>query len=225
MEKPCLVEEGVYKVPLILPESLEHERSGLEFFLLGAQKQIANFAHLHGWKDLTQQSFFDRAEIYDTKEAFDRALARIACVAEQTKFPRTYSAALENRVLMAVSPALYSENYPEGVEEDSYMKLLAHEIAHRLHVRILKGNEEAMGPIWFFEGFAIYAANQFSYNSAHLQPAEIQSIFSESARTSYKKYGTLFRYLTKKFSVKELIERAKKTDFELWLQGIIENDV
>jgi hypothetical protein len=62
---------------------------------------------------------------------------------------------------MAVSPELYAENYPEGIEEDSYEKLLAHKIAHGLHIRILNGDEGRMGPTWFFEGFAIYAVEQF----------------------------------------------------------------
>jgi hypothetical protein len=221
MEKPCLVEDGVYKVPLILPESLEHERRELELLLLGAQRRIANFAELHGWKDLTRESFFDRAEIYDTKEAFDRALAKVAGAAEQIEFPKTCSAALENRVLMAVSPALYSENYPEGVEEDSYEKLLAHEMAHRLQIRILKGNEDAMGPIWFFEGFAIYAADQFSQDESPLESAEIRSMISASARTSYRRYGLLFRYLTGRASIGELIEHARRADLDLWSQEII----
>ena len=221
MEKLRRIEEGVYRVQLVLPESLESERRELELFLRGAQKRIASFAELHGWKDLTRESFFDHAEIYDSKEAFDRALAKVAGPLEQIEFPKTYSAALENRVLMAISPVLYSENYPEGIEEDSYEKLLAHEIAHRLHIRILKGNEDAMGPIWFFEGFAIYAADQFSQDEHPLESAEIQSMISASARTSYRKYGILFRYLTKKASVKELIEHAGKADFESWLQRII----
>jgi len=221
MEKPRRIEEGVYRVQLVLPESLENERRELELFLLGAQKRIANFSELHGWKDLTRESFFDLTEIYDRKEAFDRALAKVAGASVQIEFPKTYSAALENRVLMAVSPVLYSENYPEGIEKNSYEKLLAHEIAHRLHIRILKGNEDAMGPIWFFEGFAIYAADQFSQDESPLESAEIQSIISASTRTSYRKYGILFRYLIKKVSVEELIEHAGKADFESWLQEII----
>ena len=221
MEKPRRIEESVFRVQLVLPESLENERRELELFLLGAQKRIASFAELHGWKDLTRESFFDCAEIYDGKEAFDRALAKVAGAAGQIEFPKTYSAALENRVLMAVSPVLYSENYPEGIEEDSYEKLLAHEIAQWLHIRILNGNEDAMGPIWFFEGFAIYAADQFSQDEYPLESAEIQRMISASARTSYRKYGILFRYLTKKASVEELIEHAGKADFESWLQRII----
>lgn len=52
MEKPCLVEEGVYRVQLILFESLEHEKSELAF-LAWSSAWIAYFAELHGWKDLT----------------------------------------------------------------------------------------------------------------------------------------------------------------------------
>lgn len=225
MEKRRAVEEGIYNVQLILSKSLEDRRTELELVLLAAQRRIANFAEKHSWKDLTQESFFDRAEIYDTKEAFDRALAKISDEDEQIELPKTYSAALEKRVLMAVSPELYSQNYPEGVEQGSYEKLLAHEIAHRLHIRILDGDENAMGPVWFFEGFAIYAADQFVNDSSSLKPTEIQGIIPESKRTSYRKYGKLFRHLASKSSVQELTKHAGKSDFETWLQEINKNDV
>lgn len=47
------------------------------------------------------------------KKAFDRALTKIAGTTKE--FPKISSASLENRVLMAVPPVLYSENYPEEV--------------------------------------------------------------------------------------------------------------
>jgi hypothetical protein len=218
VDKPYLVEEGVYRVQLILPDSLEHARLELELCLLKAQKRIVNFARLHEWRDLIQGSFYDLAEIYDTKASFDKTLTKLSEPAAQIEIPVTYSAALENRRLMAVSPELYSCNYPEGVEQDSYEKLLAHEIAHRLHIRILNGDENLMGPIWFFEGFAIYAVDQFSQDIAELEPREIRSIILNPARTSYRKYGSLFRYFVKKSSVTELIEQSEKPDFEKWLQ-------
>lgn len=83
------------------------------------------------------------------------------------------SGVLENRRLMAVAPQMYHDSYPDGREKNAYEKLLAHEIFHRLHVRILNGNEESMGPVWFFEGFAIYAADQFSESHAKMTDSEI----------------------------------------------------
>jgi hypothetical protein len=222
MEKPYPIEEGVYRVQLILPKSLEHTRSQFEHVLLSAQRRTARFAKKHGWGDLTKESFFDHAEIFDSKEAFDEALAKVSGILTPVQFPKTYSAALENRVLMAVSSKLYDENYAEGIEEDSYEKLMAHEIAHRLHIRILNGNEDAMGPTWFFEGFAIYAADQFKKHSSKLDAAEIKRITESSERQSYRKYGYAFRYFARKATVKELIEHAAKKDFQKWLVDITE---
>ncbi|HXX88238.1 MAG TPA: hypothetical protein VEH86_07335 [Candidatus Acidoferrum sp.] len=212
---------GVYVVPLTLPVSLEPKRGQLEQTLLDAQKRIVEFAGQHGWGDLVIESFFDRARIFDTKADFDSALRDIAQLPVSTVFPKTYSAVLECRVLMAVSPERYAENYPEGIEENSYEKLLAHEIAHRLHVRILEGNEEAMGPIWFFEGFAIYAAEQFKEFTYEPTKTEIQEILRSSERRSYRNYGGVFRFFAKKVAVREMILHAAKEDFQGWLLNLI----
>ena len=200
--------------------SLEPQRIEFELILLKAQRRIINFAESHGWKALTSDSFFDCAEIYDTKESFDKALVTITDMAEH-EFPKTYSAALENRVLMAVSPDIYSENYPEGIEPNSYEKLLAHEIAHRLHIRVLNGNEEAMGPIWFYEGFAIYAADQFEECTYDLRVSEIREVLASEDRGSYRKYASVFKFFAEKTPIGELIEQASKKDFSIWLSSLV----
>jgi len=220
MEKPHPIEEGVYRTQLILPVSLEQRRSQFEQTLLSAQRRIVRFAKRHGWENLTKESFFDCAEIFDAKRAFDHALAKTSGLVAPVEFPKTYSAALENRVLMAVSPELYAENYPEGIEKDSYEKLLAHEMAHRLHIRILNGNEDAMGPTWFFEGFAIYAADQFKKNLSKFDERETRRIITSSERQSYREYGRVFRYFARKVTVKELIEKAREKTFPKWLMDM-----
>jgi hypothetical protein len=221
MGKSHLVEEGIYSVPLILSLSLKPRRRQFEQTLLAAQRRIVRFAETHGWKDLTEQGFFDHARIFDAKADFDKALAKTAGLPPSTVFPKTYSAALEGRVLMAVSPELYVENYPEGVEEDSFEKLLAHEIAHRLHIRVLNGNEDAMGPTWFYEGFASYAADQFEECTYGLKANEIREVLAREDRGSYREYASVFRFFAEKAPIKELIEQASKKDFSIWLSSLI----
>ena len=92
-------------------------------------------------------------------------------------------------------------------------------MAHRLHVRILDGNEDAMGPVWFFEGFAIHAAGQFENYS--LKPAEIWEIVRSTETGSYKKYGAAFRYFLEKTSSQELIKAAGQDRFPEWLEEIV----
>jgi len=91
-------------------------------------------------------------------------------------------------------------------------------MAHRLHVRILNGNEDAMGPIWFFEGFAILAANQFENSIPELSEKEIWSIVESTDRGSYQKYATVILFFLKKTSLKEMISHASHTHFTEWLR-------
>lgn len=121
---------------------------------------------------------------------------------------------------MSVSPELYKQIYPEGIEEKSFEKLITHEMAHALHVRILNGNEDAMGPVWFFEGFAIYAAGQFENSQLKLTRDEIWKIVENPKRGSYKKYSVVFRYFLKKASIQELIKTAGTKDLLDWLRQI-----
>lgn len=219
MSKSRRFGEGVYVVPLALPLSLEPRRTQFEHTLLGAQRRIVRFAERYGWKSLVMESFFDRAEIFDVKADFDKAIVVVAGLPVSTVLPKTYSAVLECRVLMAVSPELYAGNYPEGIEEDSYEKLLAHEIAHRLHIRILNGDEGRMGPTWFFEGFAIYAVEQFKESTCKPSATEIHEILSSSKRGSYRKYNDVFRFFAEKVALPEMIEHAAKEGFLEWLLG------
>ena len=120
------------------------------------------------------------------------------------KLDKTFSAALEKRRLIAISPVIYAENYPDGIEENSFEKLFTHEMAHRFHIRLLDGDEDAMGPIWFFEGFAIYAAGQFCNSKLKLTENEIWEIVNSTARGSYKKYDYVFRYFLEKIPLNNL---------------------
>jgi len=213
-----MIEEGVYRIPLVLPKSLEPKRNGLEKELVAAQRRLRNFAVQNGWGNLVKESFADRAEIYTKQNKFIQAVIKITGENPATKFPKAFSACLEKRMFLSVSPELYSRIYPEGIEDKSFEKLITHEMAHRLHIRILNGNEEKMGPLWFFEGFAIYAAGQFPDYT--LRPAEVWEVVKATKRGSYRKHSAAFRYFLKKASIHELIEHAGSEDFLKWLQQI-----
>jgi hypothetical protein len=180
-----------------------------------AQRRLRHFAETHAWGEHVTESFADRAEIFDDKARFDQVLKALTDTDPAMDLPATFSAALENRVLLCVSPELYGKNFPEGIEEKSYEKLMTHEMAHRLHIRILDGNEEAMGPVWFFEGFAIYAAGQFE--DSRLDHEEIWHVIQSTDRGSYKKYGAVIRYLLERIPIHDLVAHAGDNDFVEWL--------
>jgi len=200
-------------VPLIVPGSLEGRRTELVKYVNSARQNIRTFSNRFGWKKLAEEEFADRVMIFDDKRRFNINLLTIAGADTLMQLPETFCAALENRTLMAMTPEYYSRVYPEGIERNSYEKLLTHEMAHRLHIRILNGNEEAMGPIWFYEGFATYAANQFSRSKTELTKEEMISIMKDPERGSYVKYNYLFRYFVERVPLTELIARAGNDHF------------
>ncbi|OFX36456.1 MAG: hypothetical protein A2X08_14665 [Bacteroidetes bacterium GWA2_32_17] len=200
-------------ISLVLPSSLENRRIEFQANVNSARINIRNFAKKYEWDALTKEEFIDSVMIFDNKNSFNITLLKLAEADTIMKLPDTYCAALEKRTLVSVSPELYAKVYPEGIEDLSFEKLLTHEIAHRLHVRILNGNEEAMGPIWFYEGFAMYAANQFSESDIVLSKEEMINIMREPDRGSYIKYSYIFRYFVNKVSLKELISKAKNELF------------
>lgn len=231
MDKPIKIEDGVFQVPIILPDSMKHREGEFREILLNAQRRLMRFARHYGWEHHMQESFLDRFEIYDDKEQFNRRVLEISGqTAEQAmksasmegaEIPDCFSAGLENRILFAVSPELFAKNIPEAGEEfDFFEKLVAHEIAHRLHIRILNGNEEAMGPIWFFEGFAIFAVDQFLHKLTDLSSDEIWEIVRSDKRGSYFKYNVVFRYFLKRTNLQEMVRKAGENEFINWLEQL-----
>ncbi len=212
---------GIFKIPIKLSNSLEGERQKFEEILFAAQVRLKAFALENNWEQYIEETFADIVEIYDSKEEFDNTIRQVCELEPTVKLDKKFSAALEKRRLITISPELYAENYPDGMEENSFEKLLTHEMVHRFHIRLLNGDEDAMGPIWFFEGFAIYAAGQFSNSKLKLTENEIWEIVNSTVRGSYKKYGFIFRYFLEKIPLNEMIEQAREKNFNTWLQSKI----
>jgi hypothetical protein len=206
---------------LLLTKTLEPRRAEFEGYIVKAMENVRAFAAKYGWSSLVHESFFDKVMIFDVKNEFDRTLLELCKMDPGMILPESYCGALEERNLIAVSPEYYAKVYPQGIEPDSYIKLLTHEICHRLHVRILNGDEEAMGPVWFFEGFAIFAADQFTQSKLKLTKEEIWNIVEEPRRGSYEKYSHVFKYFVNKIPLKELVANAKREDLADWLKSRI----
>jgi len=217
------VEQGVFDFPLSIPPALEGERPALRAAVRDAQRRIVRFAATYGWARLVEEPFATEARIFDRKADFDRDAIALTGSEPATLLPKTFSAGLERGVLIAVSPALYAANFPEGARDPAgYEKLLAHEIAHRLHVRILDGHEDDMGPIWFFEGFAVYAAGQWAEDAWDPEPELLDSVLRSSRRGSYRDYGKVFRFFARRVPLRDLIGQAAKPRFAEWARATAE---
>ncbi|MBT9583529.1 hypothetical protein IV102_09265 [bacterium] len=95
--------------------------------------------------------------------------------------------------------------------------MIAHELAHRLHIRLVHGAEEKMGPIWFFEGLATYAACQFDEDTTSLSRKEVEEILAETGRGDYRKYNRAVKFFLSLVPLAELVRRAAGRNFQEWL--------
>ena len=211
--QPTQIEPGIYNIPIQLAEVLKLRHDFFQSTLCEAQRRLVGFAQKHNWQVHIQEPFAANFHVHADKASFDHDLLETCGLDTTTELPTTYCAALEQGILMSVSPELYRTLYPEGDEENAFEKLLTHEMAHRLHIRILGGNEEAMGPIWFYEGFALHAAGQFENNMPQLNTNEIWEIVGTQERGSYKQYAAVFQYFLGKAPIQQLIEIAGRDDF------------
>src|SRR5579884_1684800 len=148
---PNQIEPGVFDVLVIVSDPQDSRREQYRRVFHNAQRRLLSFAKPYGWDSLMHESFVKQIEIYDSKAAFDRRLCELDSQAHNKAIPKTFVAGVENGILLIVSPEVLNDNVPEAHNlPDAYEKLMVHELAHRLHIRICNGDEARMGPIWFY---------------------------------------------------------------------------
>lgn len=186
--------------------------SGPEFekSFANAKNRLTVFAKENGWESLIDaKSFIEKVEVFPTKGEFDNALKTLSN-GQMKSVPKNFVAVMDNRILRVVSWKTYQQVHPSETLQD-YEKLLTHEMAHQLHVDILKGNENKMGPVWFYEGFAVLAAQQ--YESFKADSKSMSEAISNAERGNYKVYGSILRKILKTKSLSTLVEEASKANF------------
>jgi hypothetical protein len=203
-----------FNIPIELPASIEKRRNWIEAEVEKAQKRISMFASNYQWDKYVSTPLIKKIRICETKKQFDEQVRLAFNLEPETDIPKTYSAVIAYDVLLAVTPETYSENYPDGQEEPAYEKLIAHELAHALHIRILEGKEDQMGPRWFYEGFAIVAASQFEHITIEMTKEEMRRIIKSDESVSYVYYRQIMIELLRNIDLKDAVHSAKRPNFE-----------
>ena len=106
--------------------------------------------------------------------------------------------------------------YPDGF---SWIEVLRDPEKIGLHVALVDGDEDKMGPQWFFEGFAVLGAGQklggdLAFDSSAQALAAAKDTHSPLA---YRRFGAAVRYFSTKTPLPTLVRRAHTEDFETWL--------
>jgi hypothetical protein len=221
-QAPNQIEPGIFDVPVIVPDPQDSRREEFRRVLHNSERALRTFAQSNGWGDLMTPAFLKQIEVYDSRGGFEQRLKELSVDDAPGAIPKTYVAGLEKDILFMSSPEYYLANCGrEARVPNGFERLMTHELAHRLHARIVGGDENRMGPMWFWEGFATYAADQFPGNKS-LTDAEVWQIVNSNSkdRGSYKKYNAVFTYFLQKKGVPlvEYVNRAGDPDFIAWLK-------
>jgi len=204
--------------PIVFPDGYDEKTEVIRGAVERAQGRIDRFAVEHGWEEQCRPVPYDSVEIYQDAENLTNRVRAMYNLDPSVELPGPPVAGLEKRVLMAVTPESFRKLRSDQKEIFDFDKLLAHEIGHRLHVAILDGDEEAMGPRWFYEGFAVIASGQLNRGPAEVEEAEE---FMEA--NDYEAYGKLLRLCMTRWDLPTLVRKAGDENFNEWvLEGLRE---
>lgn len=182
------------------------------------------FSKTHLLKIERSADFVAEVILYGTKESFDKMVSNSSDWPKGTKVPSTYVGLGQKRKFHVISWDAYKTIHPNDSALE-YQKLITHELTHLLHIAYLKGREDDMGPMWFFEGFACFVADQYP-NSPMPSKENLNEILSDKKRASYMDYVAVFRSLAKKKSVTKLLQEASSKDFSSWAKNaLVEKEV
>lgn len=218
--KGTLVTAADVDTILVVPEGMEDRRTEFCTAVVAALQIVSDFAARYGWLPQAEEAFFDSVEIYRSQQEVWERIQFLNGVRDLPIPTDSLTAALEQRVLLAVPREEAERARPEYFRSDAdWSRALAHEMIHRLHVRILGGDEERMGPDWFFEGFAVFGSGQPLGAEIEVNGlAEVLRLAHSSGRGSYARYAAALRFLAARIPLPRLVEHAATPDFENWLR-------
>lgn len=207
-----------------VPAGLKHRREAIARAAQAAIGMVEAFAKANDWSELTQEPFFNRIEIFETKEALWTRILELNEVSDIPPPTDAVTGALEKETLMAIPFEEARRARPEYFRtERDWVQALAHEIVHRLHVRILSGDEEAMGPQWFYEGFAVIGSGQpLGCDIEVRDVGHALDLAAATDRGAYACYAAALRFFMRRIPLKRLVQRAADPDFEAWLRAAAE---
>jgi hypothetical protein len=202
---------------LALPAQEEPLRGWYADQVVAAHETIAAFAADHGWASRVRP-FFRRVQVIAEQGALWARLRGAFGLPDDAPLPTAgLAGALEQGVLYAVTPEVYARVQPRyGTAPGAYARLLAHEMAHRLHIAVLDGDEERMGPAWFYEGFAVVASGDLVGLEAATADDLWWHVRAEGAG-AYAHYAAALRFLAARTPLPELMARAGEAGFEAWV--------
>lgn len=183
--------------------------------------KIIDFSAKYDLGPTKAEDFVSKVVIYASKSEFDSMLRSSPDWPKNAQVPKTFVGVGEKKVFHVVSWPAYQTVHPDETYSD-YQKLIAHELGHLFHIAYLHGQEDKMGPVWFYEGFACLIADQYP-DSPLPSKSEVTSILKDPKRGNYKTYAPIMRALARLKPIKEMLNHASDSGFSKEMSKLLEN--
>lgn len=207
---------------LELVEGMEPQREFYRRQVNAALDQVVGWFGRHGFVR-SREGIVERVVVFASRREMKRRMGARFKISPD-KIPDTLSGTVDGKTLLLVTREMFAKTYaslyPRFTWTDkAYTRLMAHELAHRVHAMIaveLFGTEDGMGPRWFFDGLAIACADQFPAVQKPLLSWE--QLMKRVQRDgpggqSYPIYKRMFRSLAASYPVEHLVRAAGKAGF------------
>ncbi len=177
-----------------------------------ALSMITDFGQINHLERFIASESLMNMVVFDDHQAFLEALSEKLDLSTIV-FLKTFASYVSDKTLYIMTPQYYQNVYPEGIEKYSYEKLIAHELAHLYHLQLVNNIEDDMGPVWFYEGFAIYASNQFENQRVFISNNHLQRMLEKEQRVYYRYYGEVFKRIMLHYQIKDLLKIVNTSNF------------
>jgi hypothetical protein len=206
---------------IVIPEELLPTKEQVKEQLNNAKSNIRKFAKRNGWEGFSTEIYYDSVMVFSDKAQYDKTINQL------TSQNKNYSASecmiLVERTLIIMSPDYVAEHSLFSTEERHFEKHITYVLAKALYNSIFFGEEALQGPIWFREGFALYAADLFNPTDIEDQKESLLSIVNNPGKGQVQNYSKLVRYIAKNGNLKGFVEVAGDKNFTDSLVNFIEN--
>ena len=71
--------------------------------------------------------------------------------------------------------------------------------------------------MWFWEGFATFASDQFESEPLTTTREQVEAVKAKPERGDYRLYNQTFKYFVRLVPIQELVRRASQDGFNEWL--------
>lgn len=205
---------------IVIPEELLPTKEQVKEQLNNAKVNIRKFAKKYGWEGYSTEIYYDSVMVFADKSLFDKTINSLS--GQNKKYSTSECVVLVERTLLLMSPEYVAEHSIFSSEEKHFEKYITYVLAKALYSSIFFNEDSLSGPLWFREGFALFAANLFLSNDVVADELSMINTIQNPGKGQYVNYSVLVQFLTDNGKLSGFVEIANEDYFNDSLVSFIE---